>query len=196
MVDLCQYFRQKKLKDYAAFFKFLILLLLRCHITNSTVYPLPCCSGIFQTIDSYTGFLSRCGEGSPLSPWHSDRRFYSFYRQFCCHGCSIRVSDDLTAAQVHYGSQIGPSLFLYMDIGYIRTPFLVDGFRPEITFQKVFFIIWNGSVIGIMVVFFTTTERSPCFAICRWTRFMLQGVPLPLRVRHILTAPYRCIESS
>ncbi len=31
---------------------------------------------------------------------------------------------------------------------------------------------------------------SPCSAICLWTRFTLQGAPLSLRVRHILTAPY------
>ncbi len=77
----------------------------------------------------------------------------SFYRQFRCHRCSICISDNLTAAQVHYGSQIGSSLFLYMDIGNIGTPFLVDGFRFEIMFQNIFFIIWNGSVTGMMVVF-------------------------------------------
>ena len=37
-MDLCQYFRQKKLKRLCCCFKFLILLLLRRHITNSTMY--------------------------------------------------------------------------------------------------------------------------------------------------------------
>ncbi len=32
--------------------------------------------------------------------------------------------------------------------------------------------------------------------VCLWTRFTLQGVPLSLRVRHILTAPYLRFESS
>ena len=40
-----------------------------------------------------------------------------------------------------------------MDIGNISTPFLVDGFRLEITLQNILFGIGNASLIGMMVVF-------------------------------------------
>ena len=112
------------------------------------------------------------------------------------HGYAIGIPDNLAAAQVHHGSQISPSLFLHMDVGNISTPFLMDGFCLKITFQEIYFIIWDGSVVCMVVIFFTTTDLSPCLAICLWTRFTLYGVPLSLRVRQILTAPYLCLESS
>lgn len=71
---------------------------------------------------------------------------YSFYRQFRRHGRAIRISDYFSAAQVHDRSQISPSFFLYMDIGNIRTPLLVDGFCFEITLQDIFLIIRNTSM--------------------------------------------------
>ena len=51
-----------------------------------------------------------------------------------------------------------------MDIGNIGTPFLVDGFRLEITLQNVFLIIGNGSVIGMVVVFlyYNRTQSLIC----------------------------------
>lgn len=57
----------------------------------------------------------------------------------------------------------------------------MDGFCLKITFQEIYFIIWDGSVVCMMVIFFTTTDLSPCLAICLWTRFTLYGVPLSLR---------------
>ena len=48
-----------------------------------------------------------------------------------------------------------------MDIGNISTPFLVDGFRLKITLQNVFLIIGNGSVIGMIIVFFY--YDLPCY---------------------------------
>lgn len=43
----------------------------------------------------------------------------------------------------------------------VGMPFLVDGFRLEITLHNIFFIIKNGSVIGMMVVFFYYNRAQP-----------------------------------
>jgi len=102
---------------------------------------------------------------------------YSFNRQFCGHGCSIGIPNDFMAAQVHYQSQIGPSLFLYMDIGNISTPFLVDSFRFEITLQNVFLIIGNGSMIGMMVVFLYYDRAQPLLCHMSLNPFYAAGNP-------------------
>lgn len=121
---------------------------------------------------------------------------YRLYSQLRRHRRAIGIPDDLAAAQIHHGGQVGPSFFLYMDVSNVRTPFLINGFGFKLTFQNIVFIIRNSSMVGMVVILFATTERRPCSAICLWTRFILQGVPLSLRVRHILTAPYLCFESS
>ena len=92
-------------------------------------------------------------EDNPLRPTDIQAGVLNcFDSQFRCHGCSICISDDLTAAQIHHGSQAGPPLFLYMDIGNIRAPFLVDGFYFEVTLQDIFLIIRDSPMIGMMVV--------------------------------------------
>ncbi len=156
----------KKVERLCCFFEFLILLLLRCHITNCTmdsfaVIPAlyifkDCPAGLFgilisMKIDFFlfqyrmerfdTGiviWISLSAKGMPYLPAVQELLKWlacilasqvavendpsglpdvqtgvlnSFCRQFRCHGCSIRISDDLTAAQVHYWSQTGPALF-------------------------------------------------------------------------------------
>ncbi len=78
-----------------------------------------------------------------------------------------------------------------MDIGNIGTPFLVDGFRLEITFQNILFIIGNGSVIGMMVVFLYYNRAKPllchmslnpldtagCPAVIEYTAYFDSSVP-------------------
>lgn len=91
---------------------------------------------------------------------------YRFCCQFCCHGCAIGISDNLAAAQIHHGGQISPPLFQHMNVGNISTPFLIDGSCREITFQDICFIIRDGSMVCMVVIFFTTTDLSPCCSMC------------------------------
>lgn len=44
---------------------------------------------------------------------------YRFHCQFPCHRCPISIANDFAAAQLYDRSQIGPSFFLYMDVGNI-----------------------------------------------------------------------------
>ena len=93
--------------------------------------------------------------------------FHGLYGQLGRHRSYIGIADDFPAAYVHDACQICPSFLQHMDVGNIRTPLLVDGFCTEVTLEDVFFITRNGSLIGVMVIFFTTTDRSSCFCICR-----------------------------
>lgn len=56
ILDLCQYFREKKLKRSCCCFKFLILLLLRRHITNSTMYSFAVISAFYVFKNCPAGF--------------------------------------------------------------------------------------------------------------------------------------------
>ena len=64
-----------------------------------------------------------------------------------------------------------------MDIGNIGTPFLVDGFRLEITLQNILFIIGNGSVIGMMVVFLYYNRAKPLLCHMPLNPFYATGSP-------------------
>ena len=77
---------------------------------------------------------------------------YRLYCKISCHGRAISISDNLAAAQIHYGSQICPSFFRHMDIIDIRTPFLIDGFRFKVSFQDIYFIIWDSSMVGMVII--------------------------------------------
>lgn len=79
---------------------------------------------------------------------------YRFYGQICRHGCVIGIPDNLAAAQVHHGSQISPAFFQHLDVGNICTPFLINGFCLKITFQDIYFIIWDSSAVCMVVIFF------------------------------------------
>ena len=39
-----------------------------------------------------------------------------------------------------------------MDVSDIRTPFLVNGFRPKITPQNIFLILRDAAMVGMMIV--------------------------------------------
>lgn len=108
--------------------------------------------------------------------------FYCLHCQFCRHGQTISISDNLTAVQVHHTSQIGPAFFQNMNVGNIRTPFLMNRLGLKITSQDIGLIIRDSSVVRMVVILFTTTDLSPWLAICLWTRLTLQGIPLLLRI--------------
>lgn len=78
---------------------------------------------------------------------------YCFDCQVCRHGCAIGIADDLTAAHIHDRRQICPSIFQHMNIGDVCTPFLIDGFRLEITVQEGHLIIGDTAMVGMMAVF-------------------------------------------
>ena len=98
--------------------------------------------------------------------------FCRFNRQFRRHRCAIGIPDNLSAAQIHDRSQIGPSFFLYMDVSDIRTPFLVNGFRPKITPQNIFLILRDAAMAGMMIVLFyynraeNTTDTTQVCYVC------------------------------
>ena len=64
-----------------------------------------------------------------------------------------------------------------MDTGNISTPFLVDGFRLEITLQNILFIIGNGSLIGMMVVFPYYSRTQPLLCHMPLNPFYTTGSP-------------------
>ena len=98
-----------------------------------------------------------------------------FNRQFRRHRCAAGIPDNLSAAQIHDRSRTGPSFFLYMDVSDIRTPFLVNGFRPKITPQNIFLILRDAAMAGMMIVLFyynraeNTTDTTQVCYVC-WSR--------------------------
>ena len=85
---------------------------------------------------------------------------YRLYCQLRCHGCVI-IPDNLAAAQVHHGGQISPAFFLHMDVGNICTPFLLDVFCLKITFRDISFVIWDSSVVCMVIIFLPRQTLSP-----------------------------------
>ena len=94
---------------------------------------------------------------------------------------------------MHYGSVCGYTSPLYIQ----RLPcgplwdldkyedrsllFLVDGFRLEITFQNIFFIIWNGSVTGMMVVFLYYNRAQSLLCHMPLNQFYAAGSPAAIK---------------
>ena len=117
---------------------------------------------------------------------------YRFHCQFRRHRCAIGITDDFTAAQIHDRRQISPSFFLHMDVGNICAPFWLMVSVSKSRFK--IFTLLSGTLpwLARWLYFLTTTEHSPCSAICLCTRLTLQGVPLSFSMRHILTATYLC----
>ena len=76
--------------------------------------------------------------------------FYCLHCQFCRHGQTISISDNLTAVQVHHTSQIGPAFFQNMNVGNIRTPFLMNRLGLKITSQDIGLIIRDSSVVDMI----------------------------------------------
>lgn len=87
--------------------------------------------------------------------------FYCLHCQFCRHGQTISISDNLTAVQVHHTSQIGPAFFQNMNVGNIRTPFLMNRLGLKITSQDIGLIIRDSSVIRMVVILFYHDRPQP-----------------------------------
>ena len=87
--------------------------------------------------------------------------FYCLHCQFCRHGQTISISDNLTAVQVHHTSQIGPAFFQNMNVGNIRTSFLMNRLGLKITSQDIGLIIRDNSVVRMVVILFYHDRPQP-----------------------------------
>ena len=106
--------------------------------------------------------------------------FYCLHCQFCRHGQTISISDNLTAVQVHHTSQIGPAFPGVYDRKQTFQERKIC-MRPQ-AIRILALSLGTVSWFAWWLYFFTTTDLSPWLAICLWTRLTLQGIPLLLRI--------------